>query len=149
MILKCLVVKFSIDFSSCELQSRSGGPPQCPSSLIWMNSSPVTPSSNNAKMLSILATPSQMYSFTEVPDSMVMESCTYGAPHTLPQQHHKWFQFCMPCKNIHTTVRSKAYLNKTDYHTVKHHSWRICNILYTVKPYDVTKSVHEELKRDR
>jgi hypothetical protein len=67
--------------------------------------------------------------------------------------HHSntasWFQFCMPRMNIHTADHNEAYLNKTDYHTVKHHSWRNCNIPYTVQPNDVTKSISEESKHDR
>ena len=59
------------------------------------------------------------------------------------------FQFCVPHMNVRTTVHNEAYLNKIDYHTVKHHSWRNYNILYTVKPNDITKSVSEESKHDR
>jgi hypothetical protein len=107
-----------------------------------MDSPPVTPSSNNAKMLSILATPIQIYSFTEVPDRMVMESHCHS-------NTTSGFQFCMPLMNIRTADHNEAYLNRTEYHTVKHHSCRNCNILYTVKPNDVIRTVSEESKHVR
>jgi hypothetical protein len=72
----------------------------------------------------------------------------YGYGVTLPNTT-SGFQFCVPRMNIRTADHNEAYLNKTDYHTVKHHSCRNCNILYIVKPNDVIRTVSEESKHVR
>jgi hypothetical protein len=59
------------------------------------------------------------------------------------------FRFVAQCLNNCATACPEAYLNKTDYDTVQHDSWRNFNILHTVTPNDITKSVSEESTHNR
>lgn len=150
VILKCLVVKFSIDFFIMWIAVQKCGSPLSVLLVLfgWIH-----------HLLDHLQTVPKCCSYWLLPVKYtVLQKCkTVWLCSHIHTVHHihchsnttSGLQFCMPAMNIHTTVHNEAYLNRTDYHTVKHHSWRNCNILYTVKPNDVTKSVNEESKCDR